>query len=579
LATDRKRFGEVLVGRRLITQEQLKLAQTIQRESPAPLGTVLISLGFVAEDLLLQALAAEAGVSAWHLEKDPPKRDAVQRVPEHICRTYQVLPVETRGDLLLLAMRNPEDLDAIDAVRNLTGLRVEPVLVNEERLAKAIEHSYSLQGTEEAIDGLVCQAMEEFRPSEARAVKTVLSEVDTRPVVGLVNQIISDAIRLGASDVHLEPRIDRVDLRYRIDGRLQKLREIPDGLMPMLTTRLKIMSELDIVETRLPQDGRMSVALDNRTVDLRVSVLPNYHGQRIVLRILDKSVTLKRMEDLGFTSKNLGLFRTLITKPYGMILVTGPTGSGKTTTLYAALEELRHSTNNIMTCEDPVEYDIDGINQSQVFEKVGLTFAKQLRAILRQDPDIILVGEIRDKETADTAIRAALTGHLVLSTLHSNDAPSAIPRLLDMGVDPYLLSTSLIGVMAQRLLRVLCPHCREEAVDGEDRELLASVLGGDQVPVTWQPKGCPRCLKTGYKGRIAVHEVLPVTPEVGSLIASQQPMEAVRRVASAFGYEPLQVDAIRKVIAGQTTLEEAKRSVFFEPVQPAAKKRQLRLAA
>jgi type IV pilus assembly protein PilB len=566
VAADRKRLGEVLVGRRLITEDQLRVAQTAQRESPAPLSAVLISMGMVTEERLLRALAAESGVSVWQLDRDPPKQSAIHRVPEHICRTYQVLPVEVRGDLLLLAMRNTEDLDAIDAVRNVTGMRVEPVLVNEERLAKSIEKSYSIHGASETLDGFVNQALEEFKPAESKSNASVMSEVDTRPVVGLVNQIITDAIRFGASDVHIEPRNGRVDLRYRIDGQLQKLREIPDGLMPMLTTRLKIMAELDIVETRLPQDGRITVEIDGRDVDLRVSVLPNYHGQRIVLRILDKSVTLRSLGELGFEENNLRIFRSLIHKPYGMILVTGPTGSGKTTTLYGALEELKNVTNNIMTCEDPIEYDIDGINQSQVFEKVGLTFAKQLRAILRQDPDVILVGEIRDKETADTAIRAALTGHLVLSTLHSNDAPSAIPRLLDMGVDPYLLSTSLIGVMAQRLLRVLCPHCREKEVDGEDRDLLASVLGDDNAPATWRAKGCSRCMKTGYKGRIAVHEVLPVTPEVGSIISAQQSIESLKKVASVFGYQPLQVDAIRKVIAGQTTLSEAKRLVFFESV-------------
>ncbi|HCE01337.1 MAG TPA: type II secretion system protein GspE, partial [Armatimonadetes bacterium] len=380
-------MGELLLAHRLITQEQLDQALALQRERPGSLGSILVSLGFITEDLLLQALAAQHGVSAWRLERDAPKAAAVAKVPEHICRTYQVLPVEVRGDLLVLAMRNPYDLDAIDAVRNVTGMRVEPVLAQEDRLANAIERTFSARA-QANMDGYVERALEEFKPQDERARKATLTEEDTRPVVGLVNQILIDAIRMGASDIHIEPRADRVDLRYRIDGELHPIRTIPQGLMPMLTTRLKILAELDIVESRLPQDGRISVEVDGREVDLRVSVLPNYHGQRIVLRILDKSVTLKKLDELGFSPQNLRLFRNLIHKPYGMILVTGPTGSGKTTTLYAALREVQKKTNNIMTCEDPVEYDIDGINQSQVFEKVGLTFAMQLRAILRQDPDV-----------------------------------------------------------------------------------------------------------------------------------------------------------------------------------------------
>jgi len=580
LASDKRRLGEILISRRLITKDQLETACAKQRENHAPLGSILIDMGLITEDLLLQALAAQYGVSAWHLDRDEPRREAYRKVPEQMCRNYQVLPVQIRGDLLMLAMRNPMDLDAIDAVRNVSGMRVEPVLANEDRLSKYIEQAFSSHVQSKATDGLVSQAMAEISSSGPKESRKVLTEEETRPIIGLVNQIISDAIRAGSSDIHIEPRADRVDIRYRIDGQLQKLREIPPDIMPMFTTRLKIMAELDIVESRLPQDGRITVEVDGRDVDLRVSVLPNYHGQRIVLRILDKSVTLKRLDELGFTTLNMQLFRNLIHKPYGMVLVTGPTGSGKTTTLYAALDELKQVTNNIMTCEDPVEYDIDGINQSQVFEKVGLTFAKQLRAILRQDPDVILVGEIRDKETADTAIRAALTGHLVLSTLHSNDAPSAIPRLLDMGVDPYLLSTSLIGVMAQRLLRVLCPHCREEVTSGDDRELLASVLGDENVPKTWRAKGCSRCLHTGYKGRIAVHEVLPVTPEVGSMIASQRSIDDVRKAAAKYGYQPLQVDAMRKVIDGITTLAEAKRLVFFgaTPIVATEKKESKRAA-
>jgi type IV pilus assembly protein PilB len=553
--------ADLLVAQRLISEEQLLTALAHQQQRQKRLGRILLDMGYISEDRLLKALAAQKGVTAWHLEQEPPAEDALARVSGEICRLYSVLPVKLRGDLLVLAMWNPEDMGAIEVVRNSTGLRIEPVLADEERLVACIERVHGRTLSPGSIDGLVAEAMKGARNDVHRREKAVLTEADTRPVVGLVNQLLSDAIRLGASDLHIEPRADRVDVRYRVDGHLQKVREIPTALMPMLTTRLKIMAELDIVEWRLPQDGRVSVSIDDRTVDLRVSVLPNYHGPRIVLRILDKSVSLKRLEDVGFTPSDLRLFRSLIHKPYGILLVTGPTGSGKTTTLYGALSELRTATNNIMTCEDPVEYDIDGINQSQVNEKVGLTFAAQLRAILRQDPDIILVGEIRDQETANTAIRAALTGHLVMSTLHCNDAPSAVPRLLDMGVDPFLLSTSLIGVMSQRLVRVLCPHCK---VQNDATEEEAALLEGSGIARPWHSIGCAHCANTGYRGRTAVHEILPFAPPVSQAVAAHEPMERVRALAAPFGYRPMHERALELVRLGVTSIEEAKRVAFFD---------------
>jgi type IV pilus assembly protein PilB len=425
---------------------------------------------------------------------------------------------------------------------------------------RSIDELYGAKAREAEFDTLIEDATEE-RAGKPRSTKTVQKmDFDSRPIVNLVNNLLSEAIRAGASDVHIEPRSERVDVRYRIDGQMKKVSEIPQALLPMITTRLKIMAEIDIVEFRVPQDGRVTVQIDGRQVDLRVSVLPNYHGQRIVLRILDQSKSLKSLNEIGFRDRDLHLFRSLVRKPYGMFLVTGPTGSGKTTTLYAALAELREVTNNIMTCEDPIEYDIDGINQSQVNEKVGLTFASQLRATLRQDPDIILVGEIRDGETAQTAMRAAMTGHLVLTTLHCNDAASAIPRLLDMDIDPFLLSTSLIGVMSQRLLRVLCPHCKDEEIaDGEDRALLEA-YGFAAEPVGI-PKGCAMCSGTGYKGRAPVHEIMPVTPALARMIAEREPVESLRKAA---GFVGMQEEAIEMALAGLTSLAEAQRVVFFE---------------
>lgn len=557
-------IGEHLVNHKLISKEQLEEAVEAQRRSNLPLSQILLSMRFISEDKLLRVMAAQMGVAPWFIEKDLPQPDALKLIPHEVCEANQFLPVQVRGDLLVLAMRHPQDLEAIELAKNLSKKRVEPVLASGDRLVRAIERAGMQIVQQERLDGFVAQALSDSAPEAASRQANVLTEEDTRPVVGLVNQILSDAIRMNSSDIHLEPRENRVDVRYRLDGELQRVKELPAHIMPMLATRLKIMSELDIVETRLPQDGHMTVQLDGRDVDVRISVLPSAHGQRFVLRILDKCFSLKALPDLGMNQTNLALFRSLIAKPYGMMLVTGPTGSGKTTTLYAALRELMRSTNNIMTCEDPIEYEIDGINQSQVNEKVGLTFASQLRAILRQDPDVILVGEIRDRETADTAIRAALTGHLVLSTLHCNDSPSAIPRLLDMAVDPFLLSTCLIGVTSQRLVRVLCPHCRQLDDHPEEEDVIRAVFGDMKRPPIYKPKGCPICFQTGYRGRIAVHEMMPVAPEVASAIASRMPMPYVRQIASNHGYEPLQVDAMRRVLQGKTSISEAKRQVFFD---------------
>ena len=548
--SNRKRLGELLLSLKLINKEQLDQALSMQRDTAAPLGSILVSLGYVREDQLLNALAAQDGVAPWRIDEQPPAQDALAKVPPHVCRALQVIPVRLQGGLLVLAMRNPLDLDAIDMIRNLTTHRIEPVLAEEGRLGRAIDR-YCHEGTSvAAVDGFVSEALVQFQASAiAGNSQSILTEKDTRPVVGLVNQVLSDAIRMGASDVHVEPRSDRVDIRYRVDGELMKVRDIPLSLLPMFVTRLKIMADMDIVEFRLPLDGRVNAQIDGRSVDLRVSTLPNQYGQRVVLRILDKSRSLKKLDELGINPDCLATFRSLLRRPYGIMLVTGPTGCGKTTTLYAALQELRKVSRNIMTCEDPIEYEIDGINQSQVNEKVGLCFPTQLRATLRQDPDIILVGEIRDAETAETAVRAALTGHLVLSTLHCNDAPSAVPRLLDMGVDPFLLSSSLIGVMSQRLIRTLCNECHGEASAKDP---------------------CRSCGETGFRGRMAVAEIMQVSGPVAAAIGCRSSIDELIRAASRSGYRPMEVAAEAMIAGGKTTMEEAQRHVFFsEPDLPA----------
>ncbi len=580
MSNHRKRLGETLVSLRLVTAAQLERALATQKTSPAPLGTILVEQGAVSEDLLLNALAAQFGVRPWRLEVQPADPAAVARLPRGLCRGHQVLPVAVQGDLIILAMVNPHDMDAIDAVRNATGMRVEAVLADAGRLDAAIDNAHGARRRNEELDDLLNAALKDVGDDKRSRESNTITDADTRPVVGLVNQILTDAIRSGASDIHLEPRHDRVDVRYRIDGEMRLVRQVPGRVQRMLIARLKIMAEIDIVEYRIPQDGRISVNVDGREVDLRVSVLPNHHGQRIVLRILDKSVALRKLGDLGFDGTDLGLFRGLVSKPYGMFLVTGPTGSGKTTTLYAALGELCGEHNNVMTCEDPVEYEMDGVNQSQVNEKVGLTFAKQLRAILRQDPDVVLVGEVRDGETAETAIRAALTGHMVLSTLHCNDAPSAVPRLLDMGIDPFMLSTSLIGTMSQRLVRQLCPCCAVPGAPTAGEETIFRAYGVEVPRGVMRPGGCSACEGSGYKGRRAVHEILPVVPEIQALIAERAPMVEVRSAGVRHGYRPMQRRALEMVAGGKTSLEEASRVVFLDAgfVDKAAQVVELRVA-
>ena len=581
----RKQLGEILLSHKVITQEQLTSALEEQKLHPRPLGRILVQMGFLSDKLLLQALSAQKGVSAWHLDVDSPHPAALAKLSQQVCREYNVLPVRVQGDLLILAMKDPDDIGTIELVRNITGMRIDPVMAEEGRLVRAVEDAFQSADSDasntRSVDTMVKKALEDFSSVEFTKIeKSDLAEDATKPVVSLVNQIVLEAISKKASDVHIEPMYDRIDVRYRIDGQLVSVMTLPVKLGPMLSTRIKIMSGIDIVETRVPQDGRISAELSNKEVDLRVSVLPSYFGPRIVMRVLDQAVGVRKLEELGFESNNYRMFRSLIERPYGLFLVTGPTGSGKTTTLYAALNELKTGRNNIMTCEDPVEYLIDGVNQSQVNEKVGLTFATQLRAVLRQDPDVVLVGEIRDQETAQTALRASMTGHMVLSTLHTNDAPSAIPRLKDMGVDPFLLSTSLIGVMSQRLLRVLCPSCKQEMKPSDDeRELLSAVFQAEGLESVHRAIGCDACFGTGYKGRMAVHELMPVVHEVSRLIAEQQPVEAIRQEAVYYGYQTMQEDALRRIRQGLTSVQEAKRVIAFNTIERSEDPRRLSQAA
>lgn len=558
-------LARILTAQRLLTPEQLREADQLSTTTRRRLGQTLIDEGFLSEDVLLRALASQHHITPWNLEDQPPTQEALTKVPVEACVRYRMLPVQVRGDLLLVAITDPTQTDYLEAARALSGMRVEPVLAYDDRLDDlllALQQGRIVGGE---VQRHVTQAMSEIgtRSPSADGITDVTEEA-TRPVVGIVNQILQDAIRLRASDIHIEPFGERVEVRFRVDGMLRKMQEIPTELHPMLVTRVKIMAELDVVEYRVPQDGRMTVTLGRRAIDLRVSVLPNIHGQRVVLRILDRQASLRSLSDLGFSDPNLARFRSLIHKPYGLLLVTGPTGSGKTTTLYAALQEVRTGSNNIMTCEDPVEYAIPGIAQSQVSEKIGLTFAQQLRAILRQDPDIILVGEIRDAETAETAIRASMTGHLVLSTLHCNDAIGAVPRLLDMGIDSTLLSSSLIGVTAQRLVRRLCDHCKTPTLPDEATQaLFVTHLGHRVESPIFVPVGCPACHGSGYRGRVGVHEVVTVDREMEHLIGHRESADTLAAAAFRGDHQPMAGDALSRVVQGVTSLAEVSRCVFL----------------
>jgi type IV pilus assembly protein PilB len=566
----RRLLGDILVERQIVTTEQINEAVKYQSATGKPLGETLVELGFVTDEQLIDALADQQQVETWNLLQHPPTPEAITFLPGSFCLDHFLIPVRVTGDSLIVAMRNPGDLELIDQIGLMTRKRIRPVQVSDSALAAYLDEIFESDiDLTHSVDGFVSKALADLTvdPLEHRLEREVIHEEETRPVIGLVNQMITDAIELSASDIHFEPRENRVELRYRLNGRLAHIRDIPHSLMRVIVARIKIMAELDMTIRRHPQDGRIEFKHDRISTDLRVSCLPTVFGSRVVMRILDRSVAIRNLDQLGFNPLTAQLFRKLIHRPHGIVLVTGPTGSGKTTTLYAAVNEIKDTATNFMTCEDPVEYCFDGVNQSQVDEKSGLTFAAQLRAIMRQDPDVILVGEIRDAETAETALRAAMTGHLVLSTLHCNDAAGAIPRLLNMGMSPFLLSTSINGIVAQRLLRMLCPECKvQRAPTNADLHTLHS-MGAKAIQSVWEAVGCEKCGHTGYAGRIGVHEVLPISEHVSGLIAQSAPTEAIKAEATEFGFRPIAVDALSKVLAGLTSLAEAQRLVTLDDLE------------
>jgi type IV pilus assembly protein PilB len=564
------RLLELLVKENLLTQDQAQKAMGDQRRSGERLATVLTRLAFITEDELLDFLSRKYGIPVINLGRVEVDPDILRLVRKEIVQKYQVFPVRKVGNTLTLALSDPTVVLAIDDVQFATGLHVIPVLAAESAIRAAIDHNYS-SGVDD-IKKLIDQestgvdaSLELVAQQSKVDIAELGREAEEAPTIRFVNLIIADAIRKRASDIHLEPYEKVFRVRYRIDGVLHDMMNPPKQMEPAILSRVKIMANLDIAERRLPQDGRLSVKFQNREIDLRVSSLPTIYGEKIVMRVLDKGSIVLDLARLGFEEDDLNRFKKIITTPYGMILVTGPTGSGKSTTLYAAIATINNPDINIITAEDPVEFNIAGINQVLVREDIGYNFAAALRAFLRQDPDVILVGEMRDLETAQIAIRAALTGHLVFSTLHTNDAPSTVTRLQDMGIPPFLISSSLLLVIAQRLVRRICLECREPV------QVPVSAL----IDVGFRPeeaegvrvytgKGCANCANTGYKGRISVHEIMWMIPELQEAIVRQRPANELKDIAVKAGMRTLRQTGLRKVANGLTTIDEVLRVTFAD---------------
>jgi type IV pilus assembly protein PilB len=565
------RLLELLVKENLLTSEQAARATAEQRRTSERLAAVLKRLGYLSEDDLLDFLSRKYGIPVINLSRVEVTEEIIRLVRKEIVQKYQVFPVRKVGNTLTLALSDPTVILAIDDVQFATGLHVIPVLASDTAIKEAIDKAYtdSAAKLDEILQKEQQVGADALEVVDRSANKVDISELGEEageaPVIRFVNLILADAIRKRASDIHLEPYEKVFRVRYRIDGVLHDVMAPPKQMEAAILSRVKIMANMDIAERRLPQDGRISVKFSSKEVDLRVSSLPTIFGEKIVLRILDKSGVVLDLQKLGFEDDDLEHFRRVILTPYGMILVTGPTGSGKSTTLYAAVSTINSPEINILTAEDPVEYNLPGVNQVHVREDIGMTFQAALRAFLRQDPDVILVGEMRDTETAQIAIRAALTGHLVFSTLHTNDAPSTVTRLLDMGIVPFLVSSSILMVVAQRLCRRICVECREQI------ELPLSVL----LDVGFKPEeaesvkvfkgvGCSACANTGYRGRMAIHEILYINPELQEAIVKQRPANEIKEVAIKHGMRTLRQAGLRKVAMGVTTLDEIIRVTFAD---------------
>lgn len=543
----RKRLGDLLIEAGLITNEQLQKALKSKKEGQK-LGDALVEFGYITEEQLIEVLEFQLGIPQIRLHGYPIDLNVTKYVSRDFAKRHLLMPYKKEGNILYVGMADPMDYIAIDDLRLATGFHIEPAIVTKEEVLNTIDKYY----------GRDTLSQLEMSDEELRAA-TEANTTDDAPVVRLVNQIIKLGLALKASDIHIDPHEMRIQIRYRMDGVLKTETYFPKKIQNNLVARLKIMANLNVAETRLPQDGRMKLRIDSKQVDLRISSLPTVFGEKVVIRILDLSNALNEIDQLGFNKVNLATFLKLIEQPSGLILVTGPTGSGKSSTLYAALNHLNTEEVNIITIEDPVEYQLEGINQVQVNANIGLTFAAGLRSILRQDPNIVMVGEIRDSETAEIAIRASLTGHLVFSTLHTNSSIATIPRLIDMGIEPYLVVSSLSGVIAQRLVRKICTHCKTEYEPSEMEKALFRKRGMKITDKIFRGKGCDYCNNTGYKGRLAIHEILVIDDEIRSMMMNHKSISEIKTYVLKKGMIFLVDDGLLKVKQGLTTIEEVLR--------------------
>lgn len=551
------RLGDILLQQNEITLEQLNESLKLQKINGEKLSKILIENDFVAENTVMNILSEQLGLKIVDLDNFFINIDATKLISEKLAKRTNSIPLKMFNDKILVAMSEPLNIFDIEDIEMESGKKAEVVLATKSQIENAIEKYMGRRSAEKAV--------EDFnKESLANEDSDLINEesdssVCNSPVVRLINSLIRQALKMGSSDIHIEPLEDNIRVRVRVDGDLQEILTPSKHTQSAIVTRVKIMAGMNIAEKRLPQDGRIEIKMDNSVVDLRISVLPTVYGEKIVMRLLDRMNFLKTKAELGFTAGNMEVFNTVLESPNGVILVTGPTGSGKTTTLYAALNELNKMNKNIITVEDPVEYKIEGINQVQVNTKSGLIFSTGLRSILRQDPDIIMIGEIRDEETAEIAVRAAITGHLVISTLHTNDASSTITRLQDMGIKPFLISASVRGIVAQRLVKRICSNCKKEYKASDIEKTLLGVVGNLKL---YNGKGCPKCYYTGYSGRIAIHEILKVDKSLREAIQIGKSAEEITEIAKRNGMKTLRDNCKELVLLGITTIEEYSRIVY-----------------
>jgi len=549
--TANKRIGDILVDTGYITEDQLKEGLQRQAKTGERLGKAIMSLGYLTEDELLNVLSEQLSIPHLTLSDYQYEPSMVNEVPEELSREHTMIPLFRIDDTLTIGLSDPSDVIALDEVRRHTGYEVEPVLCSEREITEALDEMY---GESSSMD----RTMQEYHDSSVEIDGGEDGEGES-PIINIVNLIFTRAIKNRASDIHLNPEEDFLRVRFRIDGVLEEIWNQPKRFQEAIISRIKVMADMDIAERRRPQDGQFKMTMDGKDIDFRVSTLPTVYGENVVIRILDPDSIRTRLDQLGMSGNTEKVFRRIISNPYGIVFVTGPTGSGKTTTLYAALNEVNSVSQNIITIEDPVEYRLDMIRQSNMNPRTGMTFASGLRSILRQDPDVIMVGEIRDHETASVAVQAALTGHLVLSTLHTNDTSGALTRLVDMGVEPFLVASSTNGILAQRLVRKLCEHCRDPYTP--DRELLnrLGLQNMEREFTFYRAQGCKRCRNSGYAGRSGIFEVMEITEEIRELIQTNGSAEEIKRTSVKQGMIPLRHDGLRKAVNGITSIEEVLR--------------------